>query len=388
MRELEGAATRLVAGECEEQQIQQERAFVLRQMGHFAREMMEYGRARELYEQSLALCRATGDEWRMADVLSELGWLASETGEWAKAERYAAQSLTLRRLIGDRVGASVSLRGTSHHMLLQGKLDQAVEHARASVDLCREVGDPRGLSYALGYLGYAQTAQGRFSEAGQTLEESVAIARDRVVVLPRVFLELYLAATKLHLGTYQEVREIYEGVRASTLKGLWGARQFVAHGVAMLAIRDGEYAEAGALLRRMVREARVGARTEWLGLGLGALLYTLLPLETPEARRDVAEALHVCLETGFPLPRLLALGAIALIMLETGEPERAVELYALALSYRFVSGSRWFDEVVGRRIGAAADALPTERVAAAQARGRVRDLELTLRELLAEFADT
>jgi len=63
-----------------------------------------------------------------------------------------------------------------------------------------------------------------------------------------------------------------------------------------------------------------------------------------------------------------------------------VELYALASRYPRVPNSRWFEDVIGRRIAAASAALPPEVVEAAKARGQVRDLEATVIELWADMS--
>jgi hypothetical protein len=52
-----------------------------------------------------------------------------------------------------------------------------------------------------------------------------------------------------------------------------------------------------------------------------------------------------------------------------------------------VGDSRFWEDVTGRHIAAAAVTLPPDVVAAAQARGRVRDLHGTVAELLAEFGE-
>ena len=62
-----------------------------------------------------------------------------------------------------------------------------------------------------------------------------------------------------------------------------------------------------------------------------------------------------------------------------------MELYALASRYPFVANSRWFEDVAGRHIAAVAATLPPDVVAATQARGRARDLEATVAELLVEL---
>jgi tetratricopeptide (TPR) repeat protein len=387
IRDLEDALALLDRQACEGHDVRAERAFVLRQAGYFAREGFDGARAGQLYNESLALARETGDRWREADVLNELGWLASAVGAWAKAERYSQQSLAIQRALGDRVGISLSLRTLSHHVLRQGRLEQAVEHAQASVAVCREMSDERGISYGLGYLGYAQIVSGSFADARETLEESVAIARDRAVVRPRLYLDVYLGMAQVHLGMVREAQVTFEAIRAPSQEAPpWGARQFAAHGMAMLAIRREAYAAAMTLLRDVVSAARAADHVEWLGLGLATMVYADRYTSVARTQGHVTDFLRACLQTQFPLPRLFALPAIALILLDSGELERAAELYAVASCHPFVAHSHWFDEVVGQPLAAAARTSSPQTVAAAQGRGRARDLQATLEELLVEFA--
>ncbi len=92
-------------------------------------------------------------------------------------------------------------------------------------------------------------------------------------------------------------------------------------------------------------------------------------------------------ESRFRNPALQSLPAMALLLLDDGAPARAVELYPLAWRYPYVANSRWFEDVAGREISAAAEALPPEVVAAAQERGRARDLWATVEELLDELKE-
>ena len=78
-----------------------------------------------------------------------------------------------------------------------------------------------------------------------------------------------------------------------------------------------------------------------------------------------------------------ALPVIALWLVDAGETERVVELYALATRYGHVAHSRWYEDVAGKPIVASAAAMPPEVVAVAQERGRARDLEATVEGLLA-----
>ena len=50
-----------------------------------------------------------------------------------------------------------------------------------------------------------------------------------------------------------------------------------------------------------------------------------------------------------------------------------------------IANRRWFEDVAGKPIAAVADTLPPDVVAAAQERGRARDFDATITELLHEL---
>jgi hypothetical protein len=77
-----------------------------------------------------------------------------------------------------------------------------------------------------------------------------------------------------------------------------------------------------------------------------------------------------------------------LFLASVGELERAVELFALALRYPYIANSRWFEDVVGKHITAAAASLQPDVITAAQERGRVQDLWSTTEELLRELGNS
>ena len=76
---------------------------------------------------------------------------------------------------------------------------------------------------------------------------------------------------------------------------------------------------------------------------------------------------------------------MALLLADQGDAERAIEIYALASHDPYVANSRWYEDVVGKHIAAAATTLPPEVVAAAHERGRERDLWETAADLLVEL---
>jgi DNA-binding SARP family transcriptional activator len=79
------------------------------------------------------------------------------------------------------------------------------------------------------------------------------------------------------------------------------------------------------------------------------------------------------------------LGRLAAQCEARGEVGRAAKVYALASRYPWVANSRMWEDVAGKHIAAVAATLPPDAVAAAQERGRVRDLWATVEELLTEL---
>ncbi len=76
---------------------------------------------------------------------------------------------------------------------------------------------------------------------------------------------------------------------------------------------------------------------------------------------------------------------MALLLIDDGHLERAVELYGLVSRHPYVANSVWFEDVAGKEIADAAAALPPDVVATARERGRARDLWQTAEELLEEL---
>ena len=107
--------------------------------------------------------------------------------------------------------------------------------------------------------------------------------------------------------------------------------------------------------------------------------------KTSRTWEELQGTLKTAIQTGFILMNVDAQAATAVLLAAESQAERAVELYALASHHPYVANSRWFEDVVGKQIAAVAATLPPEVVAAAQERGRARDLRETAEELLEEL---
>jgi hypothetical protein len=124
--------------------------------------------------------------------------------------------------------------------------------------------------------------------------------------------------------------------------------------------------------------ARALALSAYAARGLG---------QRAQAQGHLSSALRTVAEIGIPMPLVYALPALALLLADQGEGERAVQLYTLASRYRIVAHSRWFEDVAGSHIATVFASLPPDVVAAAEERGPARDPEATAAELLAELEE-
>jgi tetratricopeptide (TPR) repeat protein len=151
------------------------------------------------------------------------------------------------------------------------------------------------------------------------------------------------------------------------------------------ALADGAYAEAQASLQACIGLFReVGRRAE-LGWALAtAAIAACRSGRLSDAQRLLSEALQ---SSAF-LPLLYGLPAAALFLAGQGDAKRAVEVYALASRYPHVANSRWFEDVVGRHVAAAAhtQGVPPDVVAAAEERGRSSEMWDTAAQLTTELA--
>jgi tetratricopeptide (TPR) repeat protein len=156
---------------------------------------------------------------------------------------------------------------------------------------------------------------------------------------------------------------------------------------------EGAYAAAQELFQESLAISQEIGRRIYVHQALVGLGHAARGLgRLPQAGGYLSDALRMAAEAGHFWPLVNGLGGMALLLADRGEPERAVELYALACTlgavlFGRVGDSRFWEDVAGRHIAAAAAGLRPEVVVAAQERGRARDLHATVAELLAEFGE-
>jgi tetratricopeptide (TPR) repeat protein len=371
-----------------------ERAFVLLVMGQTMSSHSDDEQARQLFEQSLALYRAVGEDWWTAHLLNALGGIALKLGAYEKAKQLTEESLAIRRTLGDPTKVADSLVSLSFIALSRRQLEDAGRLLQESVALYREAGGRGDIALGFMRIGRAFLWLGRLDEAHSLLEESLTIFSDLGNRGSLARTNIWLGYTKMHVGQYEQARAqgqmglaFAQEVRHQWRRGA-GHALFVLGSVALV---EGACTEAWQLLEESCAVYRETGSRDRLGRALATLGYAARGLgQLPQAKQHLSEVLRATAETGAFRSLLLALPVMALLLADQGEVERAVEIYALASRYPLVANSRWFDDVAGKHIAKVAASLPPEVVVAAQERGRARDLDATVAELLdeLEFWDT
>jgi tetratricopeptide (TPR) repeat protein len=341
-------------------------------------------------EQSLALYRALGDRWGMARLVGGLGLLAWDGGNYGEAQRFAEESLALRRALGDRLGMTGALYLLGTIASAQGQLEEAERLAREGYAILQEVGD-RGetLVAILGALGWILRLRGKYAEAHALCREALALCEDAGQQRLLAWILADLGAARLHQGQYEEART--QAQKSLTPAREVGRQSEIGRAFRLLgsvALAEESYAAARGWFQESLAVYRenpeIWERGE-LSWALAVAACAARGLgDLRQARVYLDEALRTVPDRGF-VELMYVLPAVALHLADQGEVERAVELYALASRHPYVANSRWFEDVAGKHMAAVAAALPPEVAAAAQERGRARDLWDTAAKLVEEL---
>ncbi|HEY3229351.1 MAG TPA: tetratricopeptide repeat protein, partial [Roseiflexaceae bacterium] len=364
------------------------RAFVLLQAGHLAVEH-DPPAARQAYEESRTLFQALGDHWGEAAALFGLGLVTLNwSSDYDLAQRYLLDSLALCRTLAAQLSTIETLVIVSNNARYRGQVAESVQLARESYELSITLGNQRAIAIAGSNLGIALSWNGNYAESRRLLQETVAIYTDLGDRAGLANAYYRLGWSQVFPGRYPEARATFEcGLSISRTIGATLDTGGCLSGLAAIALAEGAYSET----QRRGAEAIslldvVGERwyVNWTYV-LSALAERGLGNQR-EARRQVITALRSLLEQRTWLITFYALRTIGLLLADDEEPERAVELYALTEREETFRDSSWSFAVWRRELAAIAAMLPANVAAAAEARGRARDLWATVEELLVELS--
>lgn len=387
-RSLQQAQTILAAPALRNKITNVDKAFLLLQLSEASKRQAFGGDGLALNEQSLALYRSTGDAWGVAEALSALGSKHWGLGNYDLAVELQRECLAICEKLNDPRGIARAYSLLGHYILFAGQFEVSERYLRKSLALFRELNKQADQRLPLLLLGVNLIFAGKFKEAIASYEACWAIHRELGMPHEPGSANVSIARAKINLGLYEEARRLSEAdlIRYKALKLKWYLA-YTLFNLGRIALAEEDVAQAH---ERFQKSAALLLEMDDRPLApdvlfCQAFVYRRLG-NRQLAIRSIVKALKVALAGNPVKPMRFELPAMALLLLDDGETARAVELYAAAQQSPYIANSVWFDTIAGKEIAQAAASLPPDVAAAAEARGRERDLLATAEALLAELA--
>jgi len=248
-------------------------------------------RANQLLREALNEATELGDDWFRILTAWCLGLTTCRYGEYLRAEAYLRQGIAIADELGDQWLKSWCLDSLGRVLWIKGEYQNAERLAEESYQISKQLGDQVGVSASLMKLGETAAALGKYDLARQHYQDSTAIA------------------SELNDPAFEVYSLVGQATSASALD---------------------EHAQAKQLLERALTMAHRVIPWGQLGI-LVALGQTFFALgEIRQSSERFCEALELAGRTGMMPYALSALVGMAQLLAHEAEPERAVELLALA----------------------------------------------------------
>jgi DNA-binding CsgD family transcriptional regulator len=153
------------------------RARALAAAAHILSKTGGYAIAEDYCQEGLAIARAAGDDYLVADMLNERAWVLVTQGQQEAVPPLVERGLGLARRLGDLHLTSHLLSTGAYATYAAGDHAGAVRDAAEALRLSRRAGDRLMVGQMLGNLGTYELAAGDLDAARRHLAESVDIAR-------------------------------------------------------------------------------------------------------------------------------------------------------------------------------------------------------------------
>jgi tetratricopeptide (TPR) repeat protein len=362
-------------------------AFVALQHGH-AMVKSNFQAAHSAYTRSLQAARISGDYWTEAQALAGLGEAYHNlANDFAEAACCWQASLRLQRAHADELGAIVTLGQLSMNARYLGHLQENLTLARESYDLARAVGTPFQRANAALHLSWAYHWLDQLDAAIPFMEEALQLETEFGNLERQGQALLGLSSALSLIGRYSEANELLErGLTISRQTGNTVNEHDTLPPLIWTALAAREYDRGLRYLAEVIpllRE-RGAHHSSALVLALGAMLERKIG-NRARARRLCLDALHEAVTYRVWLGLISTLLSVALLLVDQGAVERAIELAALTERERDVPRTQIVRDIFWTEMDALLATLPADVVAAARERGRQRDFWATGQELLAEL---
>jgi tetratricopeptide (TPR) repeat protein len=341
---------------------------------------------RRSFERSLHLARAAGDQAWTAAALALLAHVDQVAGHYAGARAKWEECVAIARQGGDERQIAVAVGWLALVHVQEGHVNEGVRLAREAYGQLGRIGPSGQRAFGAMLLATALAYAGEYAESQLLLEERCRIGSE--LGWHDHFAAAMAAWVDLQQGKYEPARLRLSSAAVDALSERGVLTQaLVRLELGRLALRDGDHASARRLLLKSVRGLQAFGATDFAPRALAACSVAERGLgDFKEARKYLVRTLRYALDRGSTMAVVEVLPPAALLLLDQDE-EFAIEVYELALTFPYVASSQWHEDVVGTPVARACAGLPESAVTAARARGRAREVDATLRELLARWEE-
>ncbi|HEU5086657.1 MAG TPA: tetratricopeptide repeat protein, partial [Roseiflexaceae bacterium] len=291
--------------------------------------------------------------------------------------------------LGDRILRAQALAGMSKAARYRGRYHEAQEAAEECLELGEQLGNPALIAQGHSHLGITLWLLGDFPRAYTHLQESLAICTELGDPDGSAFTcnnHYRLCLVLVAMGRLREAQSTAErGLQLARKSGDTVAEGGCLEQLGLFALTQGDAARAHELISDSMRVMRALGAADELNALEGSLALAEHALgQTRAAQRRLVTSLGnaVSMSTLLVLGRLVACSAR--LLEAAGQHRRALELGVLALQQPLIAGSL-YRELLAPPLASAADALPADVVAMAQAREYSSDFVMVAHELLREL---
>jgi predicted ATPase/DNA-binding SARP family transcriptional activator len=334
--------------------------------------------------------------WGLA--LTIQGFFAAYTGHVEQGEKQIEKALPLLHRLGARRDVALALC-VAFAVISTRDPSRNIRLLEKSLAMSRELDYIPGMTWALYALSVVYVAVGAYQTAESHAQEALALCRRAGARMDAAMALAVLGHSAYGQSNYPCARERYEESLATfeQVGPTWAVGRLCSHlGDVAMAVGDDEEAKAyhqRALARYRDEGIYWKEEPEAIGGSWGVPVSLQRLGDVALAQGDLAEAgryYGLALDAAADRPEgglkpHVFLGPAALLA-RTGDAERAVEVAALARHHpASIEETRG---KAGELLDGLRSKLSPDAYAAAEARGRARDLEATMRELLAELEHT
>jgi serine/threonine protein kinase/tetratricopeptide (TPR) repeat protein/DNA-binding XRE family transcriptional regulator len=384
---LQQALTLLEQKELTSTDTQPQKARALQYLGSIRLHQGQIEAAQAHLQASLTLYQAVDDELSIAHVLMDLGYAAHELSDYVVANNYFEQGLLIYRRLGYERGIAKALEQLSLIARYQGNIEASEQLAIESLAIYEELGELPDLARGLSNLGIAIHFTGRFADGETLLQKGLAILSDIGDKEWLIETRIRLGAAQHHLGNLAEARHSFKSaLDMAQAIGLSQGIGFALHMLGEVAIAEENYEEAEQHLQECIALFQQRHKPSYIGRAYSVLGICYLEAgDYEQAQRYLLEALKIGVEIPDGMSTSNVLMALARMLVERGETERAVELHGLCLkNYPFYRASQGMHAKLREPLTAVVANLPSDIAGAALIRGEEMDFWQTAESLLLE----